>query len=139
MTLGEQQRLFFSLYIQWAAWLLARGYLCTWGEALRSDEQAEINALGYEGRSRLAQMIAPAFTALSQKILNNGKNNGIRGSLHELKLAMDTNLFKDGKYLETTEEWREAGEHWESLHPLCRWGGRFGDGNHVSLEYEGKK
>jgi hypothetical protein len=26
------------------------------------------------------------------------------------------------------------GEFWEGLHPLCRWGGRFNDGNHYSIE-----
>lgn len=64
---------------------------------------------------------------------------GIRSSLHTLKLAIDLNLFKNGKWLRLTEDHRPIGEFWESLHPLARWGGRFGDGNHYSFEHEGRK
>ncbi len=60
-------------------------------------------------------------------------------SCHYLKLAGDVNLFLDGKYLTETEDHRESGEKWESRHELCRWGGRFDDGNHYSLEHEGRK
>ena len=61
------------------------------------------------------------------------------GSCHYLKLAADLNLFKDGDYLTNTAEHRESGEMWESRHELCRWGGRFDDGNHYSLEHQGRK
>jgi hypothetical protein len=49
------------------------------------------------------------------------------------------NLFKDGKYCVNTEDHRELGEFWESLHEGCRWGGRFRevDGNHYSFEHTG--
>lgn len=139
MTLGQKQRLFVLLENRWVTWVLARGYELTHGECLRSDEQAEINALGYTGRVRLCETIKPFFPVLAEKILNNGKNSGIRNSLHEEKLAADWNLFKDGAYLSRTEDWKEVGEYWETLHPLCRWGGRFGDGNHISLEHNGRK
>lgn len=59
---------------------------------------------------------------------------GIRSSLHSKKLAVDLDLFYHGNYLADTESHRPFGEYWESLHELCRWGGRFGDGNHYSLE-----
>ncbi|MEO0166595.1 MAG: M15 family metallopeptidase [candidate division WOR-3 bacterium] len=59
-------------------------------------------------------------------------------SNHYIRLAIDLNLFKDGKYLTQTEDHKLLGEYWESLHPLCRWGGRFRDGNHYSLEHEGR-
>jgi hypothetical protein len=62
---------------------------------------------------------------------------GESNSCHKLKLAKDINLFKNGDYLEDTEHHRELGEFWESLHPLCRWGGRFQDGNHYSLTHDG--
>lgn len=58
-------------------------------------------------------------------------------SLHKLKLAADLNLFKDGKYLSTTEDHTELGEMWESMGGT--WGGRWNDGNHYSLEHEGRK
>lgn len=54
------------------------------------------------------------------------------GSFHGKKLAEDLNLFKDGKYLDKTEDHRPLGEFWESLGGT--WGGRFPDpdGNHYS-------
>ena len=60
-------------------------------------------------------------------------------SCHKSRLAIDLNLFKDGKYLTRTEDHRELGEWWESQNSLCCWGGRFNDGNHYSLEHEGRK
>lgn len=61
-----------------------------------------------------------------------------QNSFHYQKLAIDLNLFKDGKYLTSTESHRPLGEFWESLGGS--WGGRFGDnkgkgadGNHYSF------
>lgn len=140
MTLGELQELHLNLFCtKLVPWALARGYTLRWGEAKRSDEQAEINAMGTNGRIRLSAMLAAAFPTLALAIRNNGSANGIRNSLHEFKLAVDVDLFKDGQWLSQSEDHLPLGEYWESLHPLCRWGGRFGDGDHYSIEYNGKK
>ena len=58
-------------------------------------------------------------------------------SLHYDRLAVDFNLFKDGEWLEDTEDHRLLGEHWESIGGA--WGGRFGDGNHYSLAHGNRK
>lgn len=58
-------------------------------------------------------------------------------SLHKERLAVDFNLFKGGKFLTSTEDHRELGEFWESIGGT--WGGRFNDGNHYSLEHQGRK
>ena len=58
-------------------------------------------------------------------------------SCHKLKLAIDLNLFRDGGFKSSTDDHRELGEWWEKQHELCRWGGRFNDGNHYSLEHDG--
>jgi len=63
---------------------------------------------------------------------------GSKTSNHHKRLAVDFNLFIDGKYQTTTEAHRPLGEYWESLDPECRWGGRFEDGNHYSLEHNGR-
>ena len=70
------------------------------------------------------------------------------GSVHHLGLGGDVNLYSRGEdgsltYLDTTEAHRMFGEIWEAWaeatsYPL-RWGGRFGDGNHYSWEWEGRK
>ncbi len=66
-----------------------------------------------------------------------GKYKHRSNSYHNLGLAIDLNLFKDGKYLTNTEDHAELGKFWLSLDPLCSWGGHWGDGNHYSYG-EGK-
>jgi hypothetical protein len=67
----------------------------------------------------------------------HAKSGHILGSYHYKRLAIDLNLFKDGEYLQDTEDHKFLGEFWESLDPMCVWGGRFKDGNHYSYG-EGK-
>jgi hypothetical protein len=112
MTLREKQSLFVQLVAQLILEAQMRGYQLTFGEAYRTPEQAALNAA-------------------------NG--TGIANSLHTQRLAIDFNLFKDGKYLASTAAHRPLGEWWEQQHELCRWGGRFKDGNHYSLEHQGRK
>lgn len=64
---------------------------------------------------------------------------GYKNSGHKMKLAIDLNLFLDGAWQTETIQHLELGEWWESQHELCRWGGRFNDGNHYSLEHLGYK
>ena len=65
------------------------------------------------------------------------KGYGHPKSAHKNRLAIDLNLFKDGKFLGTTDDHKQLGEWWESKGGA--WGGRFNDGNHYSLEHEGVK
>lgn len=58
-------------------------------------------------------------------------------SAHKKRLAIDLNLFRNGVFLEATEEHRELGEWWKQQHELARWGGDFHDGNHYSFEWGG--
>jgi len=58
-------------------------------------------------------------------------------SLHYSRLAIDLNLFKDGKWLDKTKDHTFLGEFWESIGGA--WGGRFEDGNHYSLEHQGRR
>ena len=53
---------------------------------------------------------------------------GSKSSRHRVRLAIDLNLFKNGKYLSETADHKELGEWWESIGGI--WGGRFNDGNH---------
>jgi len=59
---------------------------------------------------------------------------GLKNSLHKDCCAIDLDLYdKDGEYITDGEAHRPIGAYWESLHPQCRWGGRFRDGNHYEL------
>jgi len=115
MTLSEKQQLHTRLQAKMDAWLWENGYEFTDGDAFRDPR--------VHGK------------------VGEAKGYGHRSSCHKLRLARDRNLFKGGKYLSSTEDHRAAGAYWKSLHPLCRWGGDFPtpDGNHYSLEHEGKK
>src|SRR5438132_711527 len=115
MTLGEKQRLFTRLVGILIEYAYQQGYELTFGDAYRNAYQAVANSVSFIG---------------------------IKNSLHVLRLAIDFNLFKDSKYLSSSEDHKPLGVFWESLHPLCRWGGRFvphSDGNHYSVEHEGVK
>ena len=112
LTLGQKQRLFSRLAAKLILKAYALGFEISLGEALRPKAWAKI--LAEEGR-------------------------GIKKSLHCEKLAIDLNLFRDGKYLSTARDHLKLGKWWEKQHPLCRWGGRFGDGNHYSLTHSGRK
>lgn len=112
MNLGQKQRLFVRLVGLLIAWAYAKGYELTFGEALRTQAQANANA---------------------------ASGAGISNSLHLLKLAIDLNLFVEGIYQTDSASYKELGDYWKSLHPLCRWGGDFSrpDGNHFSIEHNG--
>ncbi len=110
MTLGQKQRKFTRMIADLIIWAYANGYELTFGEAQRSPLQADANA---------------------------ASGRGISNSLHLIRLAVDFNLFRDGVFLTSTEEHRPLGEFWESIGGT--WGGRFNDGNHYSLEHDGRK
>jgi hypothetical protein len=53
-------------------------------------------------------------------------------SFHYKRLAIDLNLFRDGRYLTMTEDWEPLGQYWKSLDHHASWGGDWSDGNHLS-------
>lgn len=106
MTLRQKQSIFAFLVARLLIFMNEAGYEFTFGDAYRSPEEA----------ARLARL-----------------GVGIKNSLHTKRLAIDINLFKDGKYLSKTESHRLFGDWWEQQHINCRWGGRYGDGNHYEF------
>ena len=82
---------------------------------------------------RIPQLITKAFELGYEVTLGDAYRDprcpyGSKSSRHKRRLAIDLNLFKDGRYLRTTEDHRLLGEYWESIGGT--WGGRFNDGNH---------
>lgn len=115
MTLLQLQQLFASLVPRLIDHAIAQGMAVTLGDAYRTPQQAAANAA-------------------------NGA--GIAHSLHCDRLAIDLNLFRGDGYLSDSESYRELGQYWKSLNPLCCWGGDFKsrpDGNHFSIGYGGRK
>jgi len=113
MNLLEMQQLFAELSVKLLARILSSGYQFTYGETSRDPRVASLNA---------------------------DTGAGIKKSLHVDRLAIDINLYKDGKYLMFSADHKDFGKFWKSLHPLCRWGGDFSkpDGNHYSLTWQGR-
>lgn len=76
---------------------------------------------------------------------NAAAGTGISNSLHTQRLAVDFNLFIDGKYRQDTEAHKPLGDFWKLLGGA--WGGDFKDsagrpkpdGNHYSLPHRGVK
>lgn len=93
-----------------------------------ADLILEAVAMGYEATVGDAYRDPRLHGNLGEK-----KGYGNANSCHKIRLAIDLNLFKDGKYLEGTEAHRPLGEKWEAMGGT--WGGRFNDGNHYSLQH----
>lgn len=113
MTLGSKQRQFTRMIGQLIEFAYANGYELTFGDAYRDPR---------------------VHGAVGEK-----KSYSSAVSLHKERLAVDFNLFKGGKYMTASEDYRELGEYWESIGGA--WGGRFSspDGNHFSIEHGGRK
>jgi hypothetical protein len=93
---------------------LSQGFNLTWGEAYRTQEQAQWDCQHH---------------------------TGIAASLHCDRLAVDLQLFDaSGNYLTAPAAYKFMGDYWKSLNPRCRWGGDFTtvDADHFSLTFEGR-
>jgi hypothetical protein len=112
MSLSEQQRAFCLNVGKLIAWAYDNGYELTFGEALRTPEQAAHNAT---------------------------TGAGIANSLHLIRLAIDLNVFKDGVYQTDVDAYRPLAEYWKSLNPLNAAGADFSkpDADHFSMSYGG--
>lgn len=111
MTLGQKQRHLTRMIADLIIFAYDNGYELTLGDAYRDPR---------------------VHGAVGKKSSYSSAN-----SLHKERLAIDFNLFKNGQYLTQTEDHRLLGEYWESIGGT--WGGRFNDGNHYSLEHNGRK
>jgi hypothetical protein len=87
--------------------------------------------LGYQ------MTFAEAYRPPDVAALYATQGRGIKDSLHCQRLAVDFNVFKNGKLLTSGDQFEDLGKYWESIGGS--WGGRFNDGNHFSLEHNGVK
>lgn len=120
MTLREKQEVFAGTIATFILWILQQDLSVTLAD-------------GSIDRKRKFKKAGIKMVGLDAQHMEN--------SCHYVRLAQDLNLFLHGMWLDqgTEPEWKMLGEKWESMHPLARWGGRFGDANHFSFEHEGKK
>lgn len=114
-TLHQRQVLHVQLTAKLILFAVSKGYALTWGETFRTAAQAALNAKS---------------------------GAGIAASLHTQRLAVDFQAFDAaGRYLadDATGVYSALGNYWETLDPLCRWGGRFKsvDLDHFSVTFGG--
>jgi len=107
LTLRQQQSLFVQMVAKLINFAYENGYELTFGDAYRDPR---------------------VFGLLGER-----KGYGSPSSFHKQRLAIDLNLFKDGKFLSTTEAHKPLGEYWKSIGG--KWGGDFSkpDGNHYQF------
>ena len=107
LTLRQQQSLFVEMVAKLIQFAIENGYELTFGDAYRDPR---------------------VFGGFGER-----RGYGAANSFHKRRLAVDFNLFKDGRWLNKTEDHKLLGEYWESIGGS--WGGRFRspDGNHYSL------
>lgn len=108
--LTEKQRLFACLYPQLVLRAWTMGYEVVIGETWRGPAQVAAYARSGKGHPQ---------------------------TLHALCLAGHVWLFKDGECLIETDDYASLGHWWTRQHPLCRWGGGWGDGVHFSVTHGG--
>ena len=111
MTLQQKQAKFAQMVARLIDQAFAMGYEVTIGDAYRDPR---------------------VFGNIGQRL-----GYGHPKSAHKYRLAIDLNLFQNGRFLQSSEDHKPLGEWWESQGGT--WGGRFDDGNHYSLEHEGVK
>ena len=100
---------------------------------------AKLIEWGYQNGYTLA--MAEAYRSPEQAALNAQHGSGIANSLHTLRLAVDIMAYKNGAWLQDSEDYRPLGEFWKTLAPECCWGGDFAkpDGDHFSMTWGGFK
>jgi hypothetical protein len=117
LTLLEKQKQFSVFLARFIVDLGLRGYGVTLGEAYRPLGVAMIYA---------------------------AQNEGIKNSLHTLRLAIDLNIFLGTHWMQSKDELIIPGVLWESYSNdliCCVWGGRFTheDCDHFSISHSGIK
>jgi len=149
VTLVEKQRLFTRLYTVMIAWANTQwghkyGIYVVMFETERSRQAARWNSQHCRICKDERDRPVHGIQALSD--YHSFVPMGIAKSLHTQRLAGDLGLFKlrKGKpplYLTDSADYAPLGEHWEKMHPLCCWGGRFKhpDGGHFSVTHGGRR
>lgn len=137
-SLGSVQRAFSRCLVTLEMKILTDDFEFTLGEGLRTAEQAAINSLSLFDRAKVGALLETKYPILGDAI-RVSVSQGIKNSVHTLRLAQDLNLFKDGEFLLKPEDYEPFGAYWKTLHPLARYGGDFGDYDHFSFEHNGVK
>jgi hypothetical protein len=139
LSLGQKQELFARCHYALLGEAFRLGYDVRQKELLRGEQQARWNA-AHCGECRGDE---PTHGGQAHPF----KPIGILASLHRDGLAIDLVLVKNDAPLWTVGDYRPLGLYWESLDPLCYWGGDSSkegdrlihDGVHFSITHQGRQ
>lgn len=113
MKLSEAQAHFSLMIAKLIIWGKDEGYTFTFGEANRTDAQ---QILYYTGYDIVINNDVPV-------LIKSKKKTKTLNSNHKERLAIDLNIFKNGKYITSFEDTKPVGDKWESMDIKNRWGG----------------
>lgn len=104
--------------------------------------------LVYADDTGIRLTMGECYRTPQQAAWNAAHDLGIQNSLHQVRLAVDVQIFleKGGAWVYadrgTEPEYKLLANYWKSLDPLCCWGGDFThspDWDHYSLMWNGRK
>lgn len=135
MTVRQKQTLFVKCLGELIRYAGEQGYELTLGEGkVYTPRKGEVT------KEIPCPHCSKMFTYTFQGFFDDRVH--MEGSLHYSALAIDLNLFINGRYVEDGADpaWANLGQFWEGLDPQCRWGGRFKskDSNHFSIAHSGR-
>jgi len=120
MTLREKQSVFAHNIAKLIEFAYKNGYEITLGEAYRTKSMQLLYFMGYK-----LMVFCGSLKLVKTKHLSKTMK-----SKHLIRLAIDINLFKDGKYLTDKESFKPLAEYWKSLDEKNKcgyyWGWDFG-------------
>jgi len=119
MTLRETQSEFIIDVAKLIFWANDNGYKLTGGELYRTKNQQFLYYYGFN-------LLFDGFL----KLVKGKRRSKTMSSKHLNRLAIDLNLFINGRLTYNREDYKPLGEYWESLNPKNVWGGRFDDTDH---------
>ena len=106
-SLRQDQSIFALNVAKLIIFAYENGYEISFGEALRPNDMQLLYFFGYKIKVEDGELSLEKAPRKS-KTLN---------SYHKKKLAIDINLFKDGKYLTSKKAHEPLALYWKSLHP----------------------
>lgn len=134
----QRQFLFFDCIVQLFAFVAGKGWKLTF-----ADVGVSLIRKGYN----VKQQANGSYKPYGPKVLFQDAEH-MSNSTHYERLGGDFNLWVPDVAAKTgwrliaaggSKEWKTVGEFWESRNPLCNWGGRFNDDNHLSILSPGGK
>lgn len=115
MSLRNLQSIFVLNVAKLIAFAYKNGFELTFGHAERTVDQQLLYFYGYKLMVSKKEL----------KLIKTAPTSKVKSGKHQERLAIDFNIFKDGKLLSKKEDCQELGDYWETLDKRNEWGGNW--------------